>query len=840
MSGKRQSRRKERAKKKSAAAAPTPVPGIWDKLDRRWQHGICLAFLMMLPIIPYYDVIIGDQRFFAHDIVQWRASAESIIEHREEFAEDPLWSENMFSGMPAYVISYLRAVPHYDEIVASMRPIMPAAALWTMLPGLYILFIRLKLHPLAAVFGSIAIAFTTYMPIIVGAGHNAKVYALSYIPWVLIGYQMLSHSKKTLLGLFVFALALNLEIRAIHPQVTYFFFYLIGIWWIYDTWRYYKNNELPDWAKRTALMAAGVIIALACNAQPYWSIYEYTDYSMRGGTEMEATDGLSMDYAMAWSQGWFELNTLIIPEIMGGSSFDGGYWGEKMVTNGPHYLGVLVFFLGLLALFRYENKIKYVFLAAGVLTMLFSLGKNFAALNFFMFDYMPLFNRFRAPEMWLMVTTFSFCTLGALGAHWLLTKGPAAGIKALYLPGGITLGVGLAFLFLANSVLTYEKPNELAQLTNSIAQQNNLDPNDPMVVNHANQIFNNEIKPEREEKAKSDIFRYLIFAGLGIGIAALFVSGKVALIVAGAAIAVLLAADLMPVGNRYIAPNSKIDASLGMEGHLERSRGSHDDFIQAHNRNSDYPYRVFPVVDNPFNNAKPSYFHPSVGGYTGAKLATYQDLIDHAIFHDVTGLNFPVLDMLNTKWLIVDRPYPFPGYEVVHEGNNRIVLENTNVLPKVFFPNALDTGNSAREMMTKLNDSFDPRETALLMDDTTPDHEADPDADFSLITYRANLLKFEITKSTPGLAVISEMYYPAGWKAFVNDEEVPIYRVNYVLRGIFLDEGTHEVRMEFRPASHFTGRTISWIFNLGLMGFGVIVIFLEYKSRANRPGNPES
>lgn len=806
----------------------------FDNLDRRYQHALCLLFLFILPFFQYSDVLLGDQRFMAHDIVQWRASAESIIEHREVHGEEPLWSTNMFSGMPAYIISFMRSVPHFDNVYTWLSPIFPAVPLWVMMLGMYLFLLRLKLHPLAAAVGALLVAMTTYMPIIVGAGHNAKVYALTFIPYMLYGFHMLTRSDNKLLGFAVFALAVNLELRAGHPQVTYFFLFLFAAWWIHDLIKAWQEKSVPQWAKNTGFLIAAGLLALAANAQPMWSIYEYSPYSIRGGAPAAETTGLDLDYAMQWSHGWFELSTFFIPGIKGGSSTDNLYWGDKIFTSGPHYLGAIAFFLGLLAIFKVKSSLKWVFLSAAILTMLFSLGKNFSSFNNLFFNYFPFYNKFRAPEMWLMVSTLSFCALAAMGANWLFTAEKdtkkVLSLQSVYFPAGLALGTGLLYLLLVNSVLSFEKPGERTMLANQVAQQNQVDPNDPRVRQVVNDFLNNDIKPARIEKAQRDTIWFLIFTGFGLLFTALFILAKIPAYIAVGGMLVILALDLITVGSRYLPEDATIPKAWDLEQAIERQRTSYHDFIQGEMADFPYPYRVFPIDSNPFNNAVPAYFYPSIGGYTGAKMNRYQDVIDQAIFSDATGINFGVMDMLNVRYITVRQPFPLPGFETVYQGNSGSVMESSTVLPKVFFPDDVVIAERPSEALAFLQHEFDPASLSIIEIDTLSEHRADSLATFEMTEYQARRISFDVTKNEPGWVLLSEMYYPKGWNAFVNGEKVPIYAANYLLRAIHLEPGDHEVEFVFAPASYYTGRIISWTVNVLIMGLLLLGLFLT-----NRP-----
>jgi hypothetical protein len=831
---------------RSRSAKDAPAPDFWDRISPAWQHLICLIILFVLPVILSPNTIAGGERFMAHDIVQWRAGAEADIRYRSETGQEPLWSPSMFSGMPSYFVNYERAVPHLDTFLTkSLTVIYPALPYWVILTGAYVMFTLMGFRTLAALLGAVFIGFTTYIPIIIGAGHNAKFYAMSYIPWLLTGYLLLSRYRKPLLGFFVFALVMNFELRAGHPQVTYFFIYILAIWWGFDTWSAWKQKTLPDWTRRTALIAAAGLFAFICNVQPYLSIYEYTPYSIRGGSQLAETSGLDIDYAMAWSQGWFELTTLIVPEIMGGSSNEGTYWGDKIFTSGPHYLGAIAFLLMIIGLLRSRDRTRWVFLASGMLTMLFSLGSNFSAFNYLFFHYMPFYNKFRAPEMWLMVTTFSFSVLAVYGLAALaeIYRERAGAAGALWLPSGIAVGAVAVLLFASLSLLSYEKPGERQQIARQVAAQNNVSPDHPQVRQIVTGYLNDQVFPERQKKARNDSMRTLAFMLIGGGLIFAALTRRIGFNVMLIGLVVLSSVDLIVAGKRYIQYGSTIPNSWSETTALEQQQRSTDRYVRENNRSPQgYPYRTLPLTDSPFNNAVPSFFYPTIGGYSGAKLSIYQDLIDRAIFTDA-GLNNGVLSMLNTRYIVSREPYNLPGWRTVYEGSDGFVFEARSVMPKAFFADSLVTADGPADALARLTQSFDPGAFAVLEQEpgfaVHRDTAATTGATVTL--YDRREIEVEVRRSEPGFLVISEVYYPAGWRAFVNGEETEIHKTNYVLRGVPVPAGESVVRFEFYPRTHYLSSRISWAFNILLLLIGLAAVAQEFRirSRGGREQVPE-
>ncbi len=842
-------RRKASSKKSSRQSRRNRPPirnvtDFWENIPIRYRHLIVLVFLVLAPSFIFSGVYFGGQQFVAHDIQQFRAAAQSIIEYQEETGEDALWATNIFSGMPSYIVMGNKAFPHIDTFLRGVFSVMfiPVIPLTFCVSGIYFLFWLMGYRPLPSALAAIAISLTTYIPIIVGAGHNTKLIAYSWIPWVVAGYWVLSRSDKRLAGFFLFAIALNFTLRAEHIQVLYYFLFLLAIWFVYDGVTAFRNHTLPGWSRRAALMTLAGLLALAANIQPYWSIYEYTPYSIRGGSELQedagGEDGLDIDYAFAWSQGRAELLTLIIPDSFGGSSADGTYWGPKSFTSGPHYLGAIVFLMFLIGLFQASSRLKYVFLGSGVLALLFSLGENLYSFNAFFFHYMPFFDKFRTPEMWLIMTVFSFSVIAAMGMKWIYdsyTDGSLS-VSLLYLPGGIALVVALIFTLFSGSLLSFEKQGEHRQLAQQVANQQNVDPDDPQVQQFVNRYIEQTLKPERKDKAASDSRRLLLFIILGSGLLAGTALRTIPANYTLAGLVLLAAVDLVQVGNRYVDKSGLVPGDVSSYDIVERQVRSIDRYIEDHKREGQvWPWRSFPLGDSPFNNAVPAAFvYPSIGGYSGAKMSKYQDVIEHAIYTGPAGLNTQVLSMLNTRFLTYPHPINLPGWEVAYEGEEGVVMENPDALPKAWFVDSLVVTSDPHEAISKLN-QFDASSTAILMnrDDTTP--TSDPEITslgerhVEITEYGPREIRINLATEVHSFLVLSEIYYPAGWYATLNNEPIDIHRTNYMLRGFEIPAGDHEMILRFDPQSHLLGSRLSWLFNIIILLIGGTALFVWYR-----------
>lgn len=802
------------------------------------QHLLALLFIIVLPFILFDDASFGGKRFMGHDTEQWRASAESIIEYRETHDEEPLWATNVFSGMPAYGISVHDSVPHIDRLIRDItRGIYPVAHFWILLGGVYLLLFLMGMRPLASLVGAICIGFTTYIPIIIGAGHNTKFIAYVFIPWMFTGYWLLTRSNKKLLSFALFAIALTLEFRAGHPQVTYYFFYLLGFWWAYDTWQAYKNQEIKSWLSTTGLIVLAGILGFAGNAQQYWRFLEYSPYSTRGGSALaEGGGGLGLNYAFQWSQGFGEMLTLIIPGIFGGASSQ-AYWGPKPVTSGPHYLGAVAFILALIGLIRSKRNMKYLFFGVGTLTLLFSLGRHFETFNRIFFNYMPYFNKFRTPEMWLIVTVFCYSIVGVFGLEYLfeLAKKKSKNLKPLLLPLGVALGIGLIFALGSNALLSFEKPGERQQFAQQVAQRNNVQPSDPQVQQAVNNFMNTQLKPQRKELAQSDSIRYFIIALLVSGLIVGFIQRRISAGYFLVALILITSYDYLSVDDRYTNEESMVSDLVDPERSIQQQQRQLDKFLQSHVESGNgWPYRVFPLGDNPFNNAIPSYFYPTIGGYSGAKLSYYQDLIDQFILNERGSfripLPMPILNMLNVRYITYPQQLPFDNLTQVYSGNDGYVYENQNVLPKAFYVDSIQTVSTAREAVDAMQPvtSFDPSHKAVVEGNPSTDIQPDTTASVQITHYDDRSIELTTNRATPGYLVLSETYYPEGWSLTIDGEPAKIYKTNYVLRGMNVPAGEHTLRMEFNPVSYIWGGRIAWASNLlqwGILVFALVMLY---------------
>ncbi|MEP1151500.1 MAG: YfhO family protein [Balneola sp.] len=818
----------------------TVSEGFFYNLSEFKQHIIALGILFLVPFILFTATTIGGKELQRHDTTQWRAGAESVIEYREEFDKEPLWVENMYMGMPAYVVLVAKSIPHLDNLHGIFRNIYPAFNFWVMLSGMYVLFILMGFKPLTAVIGSITFSLTTYIPIIIGAGHNTKFIALSFAPWILAGYWKLTRSKNKLAGLLLFTVAMALEVRAGHPQITYYFMYLLGFLWIADSWKQIQKKDYKQFGIVTSLLVFGGIIGILGHAQNFLTLQEYSQFSIRGGSALDGSTGLSTSYAFAWSQGIKESLTLFVPEIFGGASPT--YFGPKSITSGPHYFGALVLPFILIALFKEKSRTMFVFFGTGTLALIFAWGENFSFINELAFNVIPFFNKFRAPETWLVLTSFCYSVVAIYGLQWFFdfVKEKSASIKQLYLPLGITIAI-FAFVLIQVKTMDFTKPGEVENIASQIAQQNNVAPNNPQVQQRAVSYVQQNFVPDRKAAANKDLFRLgLLLVVIG-GVIWLVIKQKISLTIASLGLVIIAVFDMTTVGKRYVPERLLVNSNIDAEQALEAKKRDIDQFIidNIYSENGEYQNRVFPLLSAPFSDATPSYFYPTIGGYTGAKLSSVADITSPGgpLYQGSAGLNLNLLGALNIKYINYQQGLQVPGLTPVFNGNSGTVYENQQLLDKAFFVDSLVYAGTAQEAFDFIkNPSQNYSDVAVVEHAQSLIANPDSTSRVTVTRYTGPEISLETSRSEPGFLVLSEIYYPAGWVATLDGEEVPIYKTNYVLRGVEIPAGEHELKMEFRPQSYFLGVTLGWVsfgVQIALALFLGVTYFRKKKSNSD-------
>lgn len=823
------------SRSKKAAAAHRPAwHDAWERFARPYQHLLCLLLLLALSLAFFAPIHFGSKQLIGSDTVNWRAMAQSVIAYRDSTGTEPLWATNAFAGMPAYMISYPAKVPQIDSLLGWLRGFLwPTSHFFFLLAGMYGLVIYLTRRPLAGVLAAVAYGLTTYIPIILKAGHNSKFIALCLAPWLVLAFVHVLRQPRLLSGL-LFAVALAANLRAGHVQITYYVTFLLGLWWVGEGIAAWRAHRWAGFGRATGWLALGSVLALLMIAQPYWPVYEYKQYTIRGGSEVTGReDGLDWDYAMGWSQAPGELITLLIADAYGGGSPT--YWGPKPFTEGPHYVGGIVLWLALLALWRCRERTVWIIGGGTLLMILFSLGSYFPLLNRFMFEYFPLFDAFRVPETWLSTAALGLALLAALGADWLFVESrqgrPRSLRPAYQLWLGLT-GLVLVLWLARDSLFSFERPGEVAQLAQQVAAANNVPPDDPRLLQVVRQYVAQQ-RTERAERFGRDAQRTLLFLLLAGGLLWLYNRQRLPGWGVTVGLALLITIDLWGVGRRHLNQEVLTDAQAITE---LIPTYSFDHFLLERQQEVGGPghFRILSLErSDPMTNARPSYYHESIGGYHGAKLRLFQDYIDHLFIDPTTGLpRSRALDLLSVRYVVVPAGASLPNMRVVFEDDRWRVLENPTALPRAFLVGRYEVVADLEAHRQRLLDpTLDLRQTVLLRE--APGVNVVPIDSTS--TVRVRLVRFgpreivwEVNTDAPRLLVVDEIYYPAGWQATIDDQPVPILQANYLLRAVPVPAGMHTIVMRFEPRSHRLGIVLVWIATLLVYGTIILIYGISF------------
>ena len=811
------------------------------------NNGIHLAIIGIFIALcfVYFSPVIQGKSLYQNDVRQAQGGQKEIMDYKAKDGKAPLWTNSMFSGMPAYQIWAQYPSNITTHIISFFKTVFPTpvdTVLFYLL-GAYLLFCVLRVNPWLAAAGAIAFAFSSYNFIIIEAGHSNKAYAIAFFAPILAGI-ILTLRGKYFLGAALTALSLALEIRSNHIQMTYYLFIVLLIFIGIEVYHAVKEKRTSDFLKPFGYLAAAVILAVGVNAGSLWTTYEYGQESIRGKSNLtsanasQPSNGLDKEYAYAWSQGVGENLTFLIPNAYGGAS--GGeldekshvaklliekgipadqaagaaremptYWGEKSFTSGPFYFGAVVCFLFILGLFIVKNRLKWWILSAVILTMLLSFGKNFPFFSDIFFNYFPLYNKFRAVESILAVASFLVPVLAILAVNEaasgkydakLLTK---TVLTSLYVTGGIILLVLLLpTLFLDFKTSTHT--DFIAMLTQRTGEQG-------LGTQIADALVEGRIS-----LARSDVFRSLIFVLIGAGLLWAMVTKKINQQVAFILFAGVILIDMWGVDKRYLNNDKFVEKSQTEQPFKARQV---DELIM---RDPTLGYRVFDLTSNPFLDVQASYFHHSLGGYHAAKLKRYQELLDKQFSNSI---NEDVLDMLNTKYIITRS----------EDGQSEKIQNRATAAGPAWFVPSVRWAKNNDEEMAGLN-SFDPKKEAIINEEFKSVIDAKKlgipgNAEIKLVNYHPDHLTYEYSAPNDVIGVFSEIWYNKGWNAYVDGEKIPHFRANYVLRAAQLPGGNHKVEFKFEPSSYYTGETISLISSILLIAGLAFAVFMEVRKK---------
>lgn len=788
----------------------------------------------------YLSPLLEGKQIQQSDIMQFKGMSKEIADYRAQTGDEPLWTNSMFGGMPAYQISVVYTsnfIGYLDKVFTLSLP-RPANYIFLYFIGFYILLLSLRVNPWLAIPGALAYAFSSYYVIILEAGHNSKAHAIGYMAPVIAGILM-TFRGKLLAGGVLTALFLSLEIKANHLQITYYLLLIVLLLGICMLINAIKEKQLDRFGKSVGVLIVSAILAIGTNFTNLWTTWEYSKYTIRGKTELTSekenrTSGLDKDYATQWSYGIGETFSLFIPNIKGGSTDAIGnnekamegidpqfassvagqnqYWGDQPFTSGPVYLGAIIVFFALLGLFLVKSSIRWWLLAVAVLSVMLSWGKNFMPLTDFFLHYVPGYNKFRAVSMILVMANLAIPLLAVLGLQRALENREELkkNIKALWISFGVTAGLALLFYLTPGTFFSFLSQAESAGIADQASKI------DASQAQGFKQLISN-LEAARIHIFKADAIRTFLLILVAAGIVYAWTIAKIKKGYMYAALTLLVLIDMMPVAARYL--NKENFQSRSLVNNPYRPTAA-DELIL---KDQDPNFRVYNLTVNPFADASTSYFHKSIGGYHGAKLRRYQELIDHHILKN----NMAVLNMLNTKYFIVPGADRKPEIQINFEalGNAWFVEEYKVVENADAEINALDTFNPATTAI------IDKRYSEQIQGFTTA---PDSTASIKLTSYAPNKLVYKSKAGSDQLAVFSEIYYDKGWKAFIDEQPADHFRVNFILRAMKVPAGEHTIEYRFEPAAFHTGNIVSASSSILLLLFAAAWLFLEYRNKAKQ------
>ena len=741
-----------------------------------------------------------------HDIRQFDGMSRDIRECRTNFDEDPQWTGAMFSGMPAYQINIKYPAQIIKRTLDWVQSLFtaPASMVFFAMLSAFVMVLLMGMSAWVGVIVGLAYGLSTYFFLIIGAGHITKMWALVYAP-AMLGSIHHTLRQNMWVGGALTALFASLEVGANHPQITYYFVLATAALFISELVFAIRNGVCKNFAHRAAVLVGAAILALGANFAPLYYTMQHTSDTTRGGSALTVENdrkGLDIDYATAWSYGIDESWNMLIPDFMGGDSGatfskDGDvaeslkrlgadrrtaeqiaqqlptYWGEQPYTAGPTYIGAIVIFLALLGLLLADNRNRWWIVAASVLAIVMSWGYHAMWLTELCFNYLPLYNKFRAVSTALVVVEWSAPLLAgmALWQVWQKWEEKKYLTRKIAIAAGVTAGLCLIFAVAGSSMFDFGEEASVAMMGRAFGDA------------EVGAVVAKAMAMERASILTTDAWRSLVYILLvaGVLLGALRIdkkwrTGALALV------AVLIVVDILPINLRYLPYETFVEKRNTKIYPTEA-----DKQIMA---DKELGYRVFNLTVSPFNDATTSMFHRSIGGYHGAKMGRYQDLIDRYL----NDGNEAVLDMLNTKYLITE------------DG----VVERTTAYGAAWFVNNIEIVESADEELAALG-KVDLRTTAVA-EAGAPRPQIEGAGDIELKEYRPNYLRYDYTLTGgKGVAVFSEIYYDKGWTAYLDGEECDSFRADYLLRAMVLPEGQHTVEWRFRAPNWSLAEAITLI-----------------------------
>ncbi|MEA1847370.1 hypothetical protein U9K52_00475 [Chryseobacterium sp. MHB01] len=822
---------------------------------------IVLAFLYSTPVFT-------GKQLFQHDIVQYRGGAKELIDYRADTGKETYWSDSMFGGMPTYQMGSRFKGDFIKNIDSALNSFpRPVNYIFMLFAGFFLLGMVAVRNWKYALLGATFFGLSTYFYIAIAAGHNGKINTIEYFAPLLAGILLVYIRRQYIWGFIVTALFMGLQIAANHPQMTYYLFLALGFLFLSELIRaIQKKIPMKHFLVSSGIIAAACIIGVGMNSQRIMANSEYVKETVRGkqiltnDSHTGGNSGMDKESMLMWSYGKLETLNLFIPRLMGGGSQEPEgkemmnrvqelvqenvgsqaemdriskgfgsltYWGDQPGTSGPAYQGAIVCFLALLGFFFAWKKYRYWILGATVLTIFLAWGSNFMALSDFFIDFVPFYNKFRAPSSILVVVELLFPLIAIIGLYRFFKDNELTQEykqKILLYVGGGTLGFVLILLIFGKSLLGFHTENEKTYLP-------------PFLLDY--------LSEERFKLFRIDALKAFIYVAIAAGVLFMVLKQKLNHNIALVIIGVVSLFDLWTVNKRYLNDDNYVDKIFAENPFQTESSDLMAEKVQGNpnlepilanvNVNKTLEtiaekdkthYRIFNNILGTFSETNTSYFKSSIGGYHAVKLRRYDDVINE-YFQIMDSVRVPnILNLLNAKYLVLGGP------------EQPQAIANPKANGNAWFVSDLQFVESPNQEIKSIG-VIDSKKTAVIAASDKKYFEgktvqADPTAFINLTNYQPNELEFKSQSKTPQLAVFSEIYYPHGWKFFIDEKEVPYIKADYLLRAVHVPAGKHDIRMVFEPEVIEKGKWISLIcFGLFILLSGV-GIYVLYRKRDKR------
>lgn len=824
--------------------------------------------LFIIIALAFASPVLTGKQLFQHDIVQYKGGAAELLDYRAQNGEETYWTDSMFGGMPTYQMGaqFRGDVIKQVDNLLNFLP-RPANYIFLLFAGFFLLGIVAVRNWKYALLGATFFGLSTYFYIALSAGHNGKIHTVAYFAPLLAGILLVYIRKKYIIGFIVTALFMGLQMVANHPQMTYYLFIALGFLFVSELIRAVKGKTAwKHFGISSGILALAFILGIGMNAQRIMANAEYVTETVRGkqilDNEKQSSEksGLDKESLLMWSYGKLETLNLFIPRLMGGASNEEGseemmnrvqemvqsnvssqeemdrisqgfgsltYWGEQPGTSGPAYQGAVVCFLAVLGFFFAPKKYRYWILGATVLTIMLAWGSNFMFLSDLFIDFVPLYNKFRAPSSILVVAELLFPLIAIIGLYHFFQNDKIEEDykkKILFYVSGTVAGFLLILILFGKSILGFHTDIEKTYLP-------------PYLLDY--------LTDERFGMFKTDAVKALIYVAITAAVLFFTLKGKLSRNVALIIIGVVSLFDLWTVNKRYMNESNFVDAAfvdqpfqtensdllmqkVGDNTSLQSllSNVNINKTLETIAEKDKSHYRIYNQTLGIFSETNTSYFKSSIGGYHAAKLRRYDDVINE-YFSKMDTVKVPrILNMLNAKYMIFG------------DSQNPQAVPNPYANGNAWFVSDVEFAKSPNEEIKRIGE-IDTKQTAVIgAEDQNyfqgKTMQRDSAATINLVKYQANELEFKTNSTTPQLAVLSEIYYPKGWKMYVDNQEVPYIKANYLLRAVHVPAGNHTVKMTFKPEIIYTGKAVSLIaFGLFLMLSAAGILWLYRKNRKN-------